>query len=77
MSNLCRGIRAVQPARVKDQSRAMDDDHKKPTSERDTGPKTKPCLVCKAPFLSEWAGERVCRRCKSTAAWRSGVIKSR
>jgi hypothetical protein len=52
----------------------MDDDHKKPASVRDTDPKTKACLVCKAPFLSEWAGERICRRCKSTAAWRSGVV---
>ena len=52
----------------------MDDDHKKPASGRDIEPKTKPCLVCKSPFLSEWAGERICRRCKSTAAWRSGVV---
>jgi hypothetical protein len=52
----------------------MDDDHKKPPSMRDSDPKTKPCLVCKSPFLSEWAGERICRRCKSTAAWRSGVV---
>jgi hypothetical protein len=52
----------------------MDDDQKMPASLRDTEPKTKPCLVCKSPFLSEWAGERICRRCKSTAAWRSGVV---
>jgi hypothetical protein len=61
--------------RAKDHNNAMDDDdHKKPASGRDTIPKTKPCLICKAPFLSEWAGERICRRCKSTAAWRSGVV---
>jgi hypothetical protein len=77
MSNLCRGIRIGHPALANDQRRGMDDDHKKPAAERDSGPKTKPCLVCKAPFLSEWAGERICRRCKSSAAWRSGVIKSR
>ena len=52
----------------------MDNDHKKPASVRDFDPKTKPCLVCKSPFLSEWAGERICRRCKSTRglAERSG-----
>jgi hypothetical protein len=52
----------------------MDDNHKKPASMRDFDPKTKPCLVCKCPFPSEWAGERICRRCKSSAAWRSGVV---
>ena len=55
---------------------AMDDDHKKPGAERATDPKTKQCLVCKSPFLSEWAGERICRRCKSTAAWRTGVVRA-
>jgi hypothetical protein len=60
--------------RVKEHDSAMDDDHKKPASFRYTEPKTKPCLVCKSPFLSEWAGERICRRCKSTAAWKSGVV---
>lgn len=36
--------------------------------------KIRNCLVCKTPFPSSWAGERVCRRCKSTAAWRSGAL---
>lgn len=34
--------------------------------------KTRQCLMCGQPFPSEWAGERVCRSCKSTAAWRTG-----
>lgn len=34
--------------------------------------KTRRCLMCGQPFVSEWAGERVCRSCKSTAAWRTG-----
>ena len=55
------------------QDGAMDDEHKKPEAERDSDPKTRPCLVCEVPFQSEWAGERICRRCKSTAAWRSGA----
>lgn len=34
--------------------------------------KTRRCLLCGRSFLSEWAGERVCRNCKSTEAWRRG-----
>ena len=37
-----------------------------------TDRKTRRCLMCGQSFLSEWAGERVCRSCKSTAAWRTG-----
>jgi len=37
-------------------------------------PKTRKCLICKSPFPSAWAGERICRRCKSTSAWRSGAL---
>jgi len=33
--------------------------------------KTRKCLICKTPFQSAWAGERVCRRCKATSTWRS------
>ncbi len=36
--------------------------------------KTRKCLVCKATFPSAWAGERVCRRCKATSAWRGGAL---
>ena len=35
-------------------------------------PKTRNCLVCKVEFLSAWAGERVCKKCKSRADWRNG-----
>ena len=34
--------------------------------------KTRKCLVCKVEFLSEWAGERVCTKCKSRSEWRNG-----
>lgn len=27
------------------------------------------CLYCKEPFLSEWAGKRICHDCKTTPAW--------
>ena len=41
---------------------------------RDDERKTRKCLVCKAPFLSEWAGERICHKCKSKSNWRSGFV---
>ena len=34
--------------------------------------KTRKCLMCEAPFLSEWAGERICHKCKSSSNWRMG-----
>ena len=37
-----------------------------------TPPTTRSCLKCHNPFLSAWAGERVCKACKNTTAWRSG-----
>ena len=36
-------------------------------------PKLRQCLRCQATFHSKWAGERICSRCKSTAAWRMGA----
>ncbi len=34
--------------------------------------KKRACLVCRDDFVSAWAGERVCKRCRSSAAWRNG-----
>ncbi len=34
--------------------------------------KTRQCLMCSTPFPSQWAGERVCPKCKSSSTWRSG-----
>ena len=34
--------------------------------------KVRKCLLCSTNFESEWAGERVCKKCKATAAWRQG-----
>jgi hypothetical protein len=39
----------------------------------DLKPKLRRCLRCQATFHSEWIGERICSRCKGTAAWRSGA----
>jgi len=35
--------------------------------------KQRRCLNCTDQFPSVWAGERVCKRCKQTSSWRSGV----
>lgn len=35
-------------------------------------PKKRPCLRCKSDFASQWSGERVCPRCKTSRAWKSG-----
>lgn len=43
----------------------------KPRAETHT-PKFRRCLMCRDSFESSWAGERICKRCKSTAAWREG-----
>ena len=43
-------------------------------AERDDERKTRKCLVCTGPFLSEWAGERICRNCKSRSNWRGGFV---
>ena len=54
------------------------DYQKKPVYEEDVRHdderKTRKCLVCKAPFLSEWAGERICHKCKSSSNWRGGFV---
>jgi hypothetical protein len=47
--------------------------HKKPDAEPGPESKTRRYLICKTPFLSGWAGERICRRCKGTEKWRSGI----
>lgn len=42
--------------------------------ERADEPRTRPCLVCKTPFKSQWSGERVCRRCKTAKIWRTSSL---
>ena len=39
-------------------------------------PRARLCLRCGTSFESEWSGERICRRCKSTTTWRSGLPHS-
>ncbi len=35
--------------------------------------KARRCLSCEEAFNSQWAGERICPRCKHSSAWRAGV----
>ncbi len=44
-----------------------------PEQPRDDGPKLRQCLRCEDEFESEWSGERICRRCKTSATWRGGL----
>jgi len=34
--------------------------------------KTRRCLSCSEDFPSAWAGERVCKKCRSSTKWRQG-----
>ncbi len=43
---------------------------RQPTADQ---PKSRQCLKCREQFLSEWSGQRLCRKCKGRSAWRSGV----
>jgi hypothetical protein len=45
---------------------------KKQTTGANAERKIRTCLMCRTDFESEWSGERICRRCKASAAWRSG-----
>jgi len=47
-------------------------DDQEPAARVET-PKTRRCLMCCEPFGSEWSGERLCKRCKTSAQWRSGI----
>ncbi|MFM1815920.1 MAG: hypothetical protein RLZ98_2615 [Pseudomonadota bacterium] len=33
--------------------------------------KQRRCMMCRRMFLSEWVGERVCKKCKATVTWKS------
>ncbi len=51
----------------------LSDELHRPLRRADDVARTRDCLTCRAPFESEWSGERICRRCKSHRTWRSGA----
>ncbi len=55
--------------------RAMSSSEKnsKPEPDRKYDAKERKCLKCREEFLSSWPGERICRTCKSSSAWREGI----
>ncbi len=48
--------------------------NKKPESDRVYITKARKCLMCRKEFKSAWSGERVCKRCKETAAWNDSSL---
>ena len=34
------------------------------------------CLMCSRDFRSEWAGNRVCKKCRTSSAWKEGNMTS-
>ncbi|KPQ05614.1 MAG: hypothetical protein HLUCCA12_14585 [Rhodobacteraceae bacterium HLUCCA12] len=40
---------------------------------RGDAPAERRCLRCSAVFWSEGFGERICKRCKAQAAWKSAI----
>ncbi len=57
------------------QQKIVYDTNRKPESDHAIEGRTRNCLVCRKQFFSAWSGQRICQGCKSTAAWRSGVLK--
>lgn len=35
--------------------------------------KDRSCLRCRKGFQSNWSGERICPRCKSSSSWQRGT----
>ena len=44
----------------------------KPESEREHERKQRRCLNCRKLFMSDWLGERICSKCKSSSSWVNG-----
>ena len=45
----------------------------KPPPDAPPETKTRACLKCREDFESEWAGERVCPKCKNGRVWRMAI----
>jgi hypothetical protein len=75
VSNLKENADAFADCRSTSEDEALGVNDEQPgEARRASEEKIRKCLVCKSPFPSSWSGERVCRRCKSTSAWRSGAL---
>jgi len=67
---------ATRSSRKRNVEKTMSDSsqNKKPESDRTYEPKPRKCLMCRKEFHSSWPGERVCKRCKETAAWNDSSL---
>ncbi len=34
------------------------------------------CLMCTKTFESEWAGNRICKKCRTSSSWKEGNMTS-
>ncbi len=48
--------------------------NKKPEPDKEYVSKSRKCLMCRKDFTSSWAGERICKDCKQTAAWNDSSL---
>lgn len=46
---------------------------KKPEPQHADEAMSRPCLMCRKPFMSSWPGERICPHCKTKTVWRDGT----
>ena len=51
---------------------AMTTNFKKSRSDSPGRVEQRLCLKCRSEFTSRWVGERLCKRCRETDAWRTG-----
>ena len=51
----------------------LDPTYRPPTPARGDGPAERCCLRCGTAFWSEGFGERICKRCKAQASWKSAI----
>ena len=69
MGGTCRNSRAYPKKDMSDIAQPSKDEERLIRTQTQ---KVRKCLLCSTDFESEWAGERVCKKCKATAAWRQG-----
>jgi hypothetical protein len=48
-------------------------DHEAAAEETVYRPQPRTCLMCRSTFDSAWAGERICKSCKTHKRWRDGA----
>ena len=65
-------METATPTKGVTQDRMTRERYKKVQAGPNPDQKIRRCLMCRKDFESAWAGERICRKCKSSSAWRNG-----